>query len=50
MKNGTPRTASIVAMTNSSMVKIDKTAFDKYAKNIFENQLQDLEKENYISK
>ena len=38
---GTPRTASIVAMTNSSMIKIDKTAFDKYVKNIFENQLQD---------
>ena len=38
---GTPRTASIVAMTNSSMIKIDKAAFDKYVKNIFENQLQD---------
>ena len=38
---GTPRTASIVAMTNSSMIKIDKSEFDKYVKNIFENQLQD---------
>ena len=38
---GTPRTASIVAMTNSSLIKIDKAAFDKYVKNVFENQLQD---------
>ena len=38
---GTPRTASIVTVTNSSMIKIDKSAFDKYVKNIFENQLQD---------
>ena len=38
---GTPRTASIVAMTNSSMIRIDKSEFDKYVKNIFENQLQD---------
>jgi CRP-like cAMP-binding protein len=38
---GTPRSASIVAVTNSSLIKIDKEPFDKYVKNIFENQLQD---------
>ena len=38
---GTPRSASIVAVTNSSFIKIDKAPFDKYVKNIFENQLQD---------
>jgi len=38
---GTPRSASIVAVTNSSLIKIDKAPFDKYVKNIFENQLQD---------
>jgi CRP-like cAMP-binding protein len=37
----TPRSASIVAVTNSSLIKIDKAPFDKYVKNIFENQLQD---------
>ena len=38
---GTPRSASIVAVTNSSLIKIEKAPFDKYVKNIFENQLQD---------
>ena len=38
---GTPRSASIIAVTNSCLIKIDKVPFDKYVKNIFENQLQD---------
>jgi cAMP-dependent protein kinase regulator len=38
---GTPRSASIVSVTNSALIKIDKEPFDKYVKNIFENQLQD---------
>ena len=35
------RPASIVAVTNSCLIKINKVPFDKYVKNIFENQLQD---------
>ena len=38
---GTPRSATIVSVTNSALIKIDKEPFDKYVKNIFENQLQD---------
>ena len=38
---GTPRSATIVSVTNSAFIKIDKEPFDKYVKNIFENQLQD---------
>ena len=38
---GSPRAASIVSVTNSALIKIDKEPFDKYVKNIFENQLQD---------
>lgn len=38
---GTPRSATIVSVTNSSLIKIEKEPFDKYVKNIFENQLQD---------
>ena len=38
---GTPRSTSIVSVTNSALIKIDKEPFDKYVKNIFENQLQD---------
>jgi len=38
---GTPRSASIVSVTNSALIKIEKEPFDKYVKNIFENQLQD---------
>jgi cAMP-dependent protein kinase regulator len=38
---GTPRSASIVSVTNSALIKIDKEPFDKYVKNIFENQLQE---------
>ena len=38
---GSPRSASIVSVTNSALIKIDKEPFDKYVKNIFENQLQD---------
>ena len=38
---GIIRPASIVAVTNSCLIKINKMPFDKYVKNIFENQLQD---------
>ena len=38
---GTPRTATIISVTNSYLIKIEKEPFDKYVKNIFENQLQD---------
>ena len=34
---GSPRAASIVSVTNSALIKIDKEPFDKYVKNIFEN-------------
>ena len=36
-----PRTASIVALTETSLIKIDKIPFNKYLKNLFEGQLQD---------
>ena len=38
---GIIRPVSIVAVTNSCLIKINKVPFDKYVKNIFENQLQD---------
>ena len=38
---GTPRSATIISVTNSALIKIDKAPFDQYVKNIFENQLQD---------
>ena len=36
-----PRTASIIALTETSLIKIDKNPFNKYLKNLFEGQLQD---------
>ena len=36
-----PRTASIIALTDTSLIKIDKMPFTKYLKNVFEGQLQD---------
>lgn len=36
-----PRTASIIALTDTSLIKIDKMPFNKYLKNVFEGQLQD---------
>lgn len=36
-----PRTASIIALTDTSLIKIDKNPFNKYLKNLFEGQLQD---------
>ena len=36
-----PRTASIIALTETSLIKIDKIPFNKYLKNLFEGQLQD---------
>ena len=36
-----PRTTSIVALTDTSLIKIDKMSFNKYLKNVFEDQLQD---------
>ena len=38
---GIIRRVSIVSVTNSCLIKINKVPFDKYVKNIFENQLQD---------
>lgn len=38
---GTPRTATISAVTTTHLIKIEKDSFDKYVKNLFENQLQD---------
>ena len=38
---GIIRPAWILAVTNSCLIKINKVPFDKYVKNIFENQLQD---------
>jgi CRP-like cAMP-binding protein len=38
---GTPRSATIIAVTNSSLIKLDKSSFDMYVKDIFENQLKD---------
>lgn len=38
---GTERSATIVAVTNSNMIKIDKISFDSYVKDIFETQLKD---------
>ena len=36
-----PRTASVIALTDTSLIKIDKMPFNKYLKNVFEGQLQD---------
>ena len=36
-----PRTTSIIALTDTSLIKIDKTPFNRYLKNLFEGQLQD---------
>ena len=36
-----PRTASIISLTDTSLIKIDKNPFNKYLKNLFEGQLQD---------
>jgi CRP-like cAMP-binding protein len=38
---GTPRSATIIAVMNSLLIKIDKLSFDTYVKDIFENQLKD---------
>jgi cAMP-dependent protein kinase regulator len=38
---GTPRSATIISVTNSSMIKLDKASFDAYVKDIFDNQLKD---------
>jgi CRP-like cAMP-binding protein len=38
---GTPRSATIIAVTNAAMIKLDKTSFDLYVKDIFENQMKD---------
>lgn len=38
---GTPRSATIISVTNSTLIKIDKLSFDTYVKDIFENQLKD---------
>ena len=36
-----PRAASVIALTDTSLIKIDKMPFTKYLKNVFEGQLQD---------
>ena len=36
-----PRTTSIIALTDTSLIKIEKTPFNRYLKNLFEGQLQD---------
>ncbi len=38
---GTPRSATIISVTNSTLFKLDKLSFDKYVKDVYENQLQD---------
>jgi CRP-like cAMP-binding protein len=38
---GTKRTATIIAVSNSCLVRLDKSSFDEYVKDIFENQLKD---------
>lgn len=38
---GTPRSATIIAVINSALIKIDKASFDTYVKDIFDNQLKD---------
>ncbi len=38
---GTPRSATIISVTTSSMIKLDKISFDSYVKDIFDNQLKD---------
>ena len=36
-----PRTATIISLTETSLIKIDKNPFNKYLKNLFEGQLED---------
>ena len=36
-----PRTATIISLTETSLIKIDKNSFNKYLKNLFEGQLED---------
>ncbi len=38
---GTRRTATIISIGNTCLVKLDKANFDIYVKDIFENQLKD---------
>jgi len=38
---GTKRSATIVAVTNASLIKIDKPNFDAYVRDIFDNMLKD---------
>lgn len=38
---GTKRSATIIAVTNSSLIKIEKDDFDKYVRDIFDNMLKD---------
>lgn len=38
---GTERSATIAAVTNATLIRIDKLSFDSYVKDIFENQLKD---------
>ncbi len=38
---GTPRSATIISVTHSTLFKLDKSSFDKYVKDVYENKLQD---------
>jgi hypothetical protein len=38
---GTKRTATIISATNSCLLRLEKSSFDEYVKDIFENQLKD---------
>lgn len=38
---GTERSATIISVTNSTLIKINKLSFDTYVKDIFETQLKD---------
>lgn len=41
LKNGTNRTASVIALTKACLIRIDKSDFDLFVKDDLENQLQD---------
>jgi len=38
---GTPRSATIISVTNSSLLKLDKSSFDTNVRDVYENQLKD---------
>lgn len=39
---GTPRTSTVIAVTNLILIRLEKSSFDKNVHNLFEDQVKDL--------